>query len=189
LHQKGLLLNREVEDRFGTGWALHLLSLTLLSLAERGDVDAAVAVPVIQEGLTIWRELGERRHFAFALCDLATAAILEHDLARAHALLMQSQSIFGQLGGWHGVRWALGAQMFLLAAAGDLESTLCLHGAVFPSAHHIPVPYRQRMEKKQQLAEEMLDADTIARALTDGREMSPTQAVAYAERACAAVSG
>jgi hypothetical protein len=187
-HRNGLALNREVHDRFGIAWGLHLLSLTLLCLAERGEADLPDVVPVIEEGLTIWRELGERRHFAFALCDLATVAILDRDFARAHQLLMQSQRIFGQLGGWHGVRWTLGAQIFLLTSAGDLESALRVFGAVVVGVKHVPVPYRHRIEAQNRLAEELLSADAIARALAEGRAMSPTEAVAFAEQACAAVS-
>jgi non-specific serine/threonine protein kinase len=186
-HQRSLALSREIYDRWGMALSLHRLSVTLLSLAELGEADASAAVPLIEEGLTIWRELGERRHFAFALCDLATVAILKRDFAQAHRLLMESQSMFGQLGGVHGVRWAMAAQEFLLASAGDLESALRVLGAdLILTSNRIPVPYRQRIDNQRRVAEELLDADVITTALTEGRAMSLPQALAYAERACAA---
>jgi hypothetical protein len=76
---------------------------------------------LIEEGLTIWRDLGERRHFAFALSDLGTVAILERDFEHAHGWLAESQSILAELGGPHGLLWVLALQQFLLATAGHLE--------------------------------------------------------------------
>src|SRR5207244_5662631 len=83
LHLRSLALSRELGDRWGTGWALHRLCVTLWTLAERGEGDAAAIRSFVDEALTVWHELGERRHFAFSLCDLGIVASMQGQFEEA----------------------------------------------------------------------------------------------------------
>src|SRR5439155_8779769 len=48
-----------------------------------GQVDAALAQPVLMDSFATWSELGERRHLAFANGDLGAAAVWQKDFALA----------------------------------------------------------------------------------------------------------
>jgi hypothetical protein len=195
-HWRSLALNRELSDRCGTAWALHRLSVTLVCLAERGVGEAADVRPLAEEGLTIGRELGERRHFAYALCDLATVAILERDFELAHRRATESQRIFSELGGGpHWLVWILVVEEFLLATAGDLGSAVRVFGGLLGAlreanfkVERFPEVHRQLFERHQLLAEAPLGSDVIAKNIAQGEATSPSEALAYAESACAAVA-
>ncbi len=178
LHRRSLALNRELGDRWGTGWAIQRLCVTLCCMAEIGQGEVSAVRPLIEEGLTIWRELGERRHFAFALSDLGTVAILERDFEHAHRWLAESQSIFAELGGPHGLLWGLQLHQFLLATAGHLEPALRVL-----AAFHAPAPWKERWKRQLLLAQEGLGAEVIAKASLEGRAMTLPEAIAYAQRA------
>jgi hypothetical protein len=193
LHQQSLALNRRLGDRWGTAWALHRLSVTLLHLAEQGQVEASSVRPLIEEGLAIWQELGERRHFAFALSDLGVVAILERDFELACRHLAESYAIFAQLEDWHGVRWVLMAHQFLLTNRGHLESAVCVCGAAAAlaliRADRRASPLRQRDEHLLRLAREMLGTEVVETLWAEGEAMSLPDAIAYAERASASATG
>ena len=148
LHQRSLALSRELHDRWGTAFALHRLSVALQSLAEFDDqVDLSSFRPLIEEELALWQELGERRHFGFGLCDLATAITLEGNFEQARQLLAESLAIFAELDDPHGTRWVLAAYGFLLAAEGLPDAALRAVAAVFASAG---VAFQQRFERQHQ---------------------------------------
>jgi len=190
LHRRSLTLNRELDDRWGTAWALHRLSMTLLHLAEQGQVEASSVRPLIEEGLAIWQELGERRHFAFALSDLAHAATLEGDFERARRCFAESHAIFAELADQSGVCWVLAGYGFLLATQGHQEAALCAYAAAItafaPDGRGL-VPFQQlRFERQQQLGRDVLGADAAARAWADGQRMSLPEAIARVQLASAA---
>jgi tetratricopeptide (TPR) repeat protein len=194
-HLRALSLNRELDYGWGSAWSLERLSTTLLNLAERGEGRTSDVRPLIDEALIIWRELGERRLFAFALCGLGTVAILEQDFDQGHRWLMQGLSIFLELADPHGAGWVLVAQELLLATAGDFESALRVRGALVSvlrpfeghsrSPDRLPVPILERFERHKAQAEERHGAEVIAKALTEGEAMSLSEAIAYAQSACA----
>jgi non-specific serine/threonine protein kinase len=196
LHQRSLALSRELNDRWGTAWALHRLSVALQSLAECVDqVDLSSFRPLIEEELALWQELGERRHFGFGLCDLATAIILEGNFEQARQFLAESLAIFTELDDPHGTRWALAAYGFLLAAEGLPDAALRAAAAVFASAgvafqrrferlhQH---PFLLRIERQRQQVRDVLGADAAVRAWAEGQKMSLAEAIAYVQRVSAA---
>jgi non-specific serine/threonine protein kinase len=197
-HERSLALNRELGERWGTAWALDRLSLTLQYLAEQGEAEPTAARPLIEEALTIWRELGERRHFAFAMCDLAAAAVLEHDFRQAERWLMESESIFAEVGEPLGQVWVVGVYELLLATAGDLESALRVFaataGALRPfegatrPVNGWPVPYMERIKRHQQEAERLIGVEATANVLTDVQAMSLSEVIAYAKHASGAIA-
>lgn len=63
---------REVGDRWGAAWALDNLGRALLAEAELGRADARAAEELLEDAVATWRELGERRHLAYSMSDLAT---------------------------------------------------------------------------------------------------------------------
>ncbi|MDQ6669690.1 MAG: tetratricopeptide repeat protein [Chloroflexota bacterium] len=193
LHQQSLALHRELGDRWGTAWALHRLSVTLLHLAEHGQVEASSVRPLIEEGLAIWQELGERRHFAFALSDRGAVATLERDLELAGRWLTESYAIFAELEDLNGMVWVLLAKQLLLATAGHLESALRVCGAVYALRggrdDRIPVPFQLRVERQLLLARKVLGTEVVATAWAEGQAMSLPEAIAYAQRAGAFVDG
>ena len=94
--------------------------MTLWTLAERGEGDAAAIHSFIDEALTVWRELGERRHFAFSLCDLGIVASMQGQFEEALRSVDESFSIFTALDDDLGVNWAFVAYSKLLARHGQL---------------------------------------------------------------------
>jgi len=193
LHQRSLALSRELNDRWGTAWALHRLSVALQSLAEFDDMSSFR--PLIEEELALWQELGERRHFGFGLCDLATAITLEGNFEHALQLLAESLAIFAELDDPHGTRWVLAAYGFLLAAEGLPDAALRAAAAVFASAgvafqrrferlhQH---PFQLRIERQRKQVRDVLGADAAVRAWADGQKMSLAEAIAYVQRVSAA---
>jgi predicted ATPase/DNA-binding XRE family transcriptional regulator len=195
LHLQSLALNRKLGDRWGTAWALHRLSVTLLHLAEQGAVEASSVRPLIEEELAIWQELGERRHLGFALCDLGTVATLERSFELACRWLAESHAIFAELNDRHGGIWVLGAYQLLLATAGDLESALCIRSSMYALVdarpNRAPVPFlqrQQRFERHLLLARNVLGTDVVAMAWAEGQSMSLPEAIAYAQRASASAA-
>ena len=81
---------REVGDRWGMGWVLHALGVGLLAHPEVSQADAQSADAVLQESIATWRELGERRHLAFANVDLSGSAIWQGNLGFARAGLTRA---------------------------------------------------------------------------------------------------
>jgi len=157
--------------------------VTLLHLAERGEVEAPSVRPLIEEGLAIWQELGERRHFAFAFCDLGAVATLERDFELACRWLAESHAIFAELNDRLGAIWVLGAYQLLLATAGHLESALRIRGSIYALVNNNrpdrgPVPFLQRFERHLLLARSVLGAEVVATAWAEGQAMALPEAIA-----------
>ncbi len=123
----------------------------------------------------------------FALSDLRTVAILERDFEHAHRWLAESQSIFAELGGPHGLLWGLQLHQFLLATAGHLEPALrvlaAFHALIGERRVRFPAPWKERWKRQLLLAQEGLGAEVIAKASLEGRAMTLPEAIAYAQRA------
>jgi hypothetical protein len=189
-------LNRELNDSWGAAWALHRLSVALVSVAEFDQGDVSPLRPLIDEELAIWQALGERRHYAFGLCDLANEATLERDFERAQRHLVESLAIFTELDDSHGLAWVLFAYGFLLGSEDRLAAAVRVEAAVFLSRgkpffqrleREAPLfPHRARLERHRQQICDTLGADAAARAWADGQTMSLSEAIVYAQRASAA---
>jgi predicted ATPase/transcriptional regulator with XRE-family HTH domain len=188
LHTESLSIAREIDDRWGTAWALHRLSVTLLVQVEAGQVNARSIQPGIHEALAIWHELGERRHFAYSMSDLGSAAALVGDFDNARVHLRESLLIFAELDERLGVVWALAAYAMLFDAEGNPARAVKICGAIMARVGAIgvahggtPVPFRDRIEHYHVRARATLGADPVAIAWTEGQAMSLEEAAAYAQ--------
>jgi predicted ATPase/DNA-binding XRE family transcriptional regulator len=195
LHRRSLSLSRELSDRWGAAWALHRLSVALLSMAELDQFEVSSVHPLIEEELAIWQALGERRHFAFGLCDLANEATLQRDFDRARRHLAEGFAIFTEVDDPHGVAWVLHGYGLLLAATGRPDAALRVEAAGraaggdlfqlrFERQRQHPFQLRYARQRKQIC--DTLGADAAARAWADGQTMSLPEAIVYAQRASAA---
>lgn len=94
--EASLAIARHEEDEWGIAYALIGIGL---AEAYRGDPKAAQAVcPIIEEGLALFRELGDRWHTTFALHILGTVSFQQGDWARARALDEESLAQSRELG-------------------------------------------------------------------------------------------
>jgi predicted ATPase/transcriptional regulator with XRE-family HTH domain len=193
--RRSLALNRDIDDRWGIAWALHRLSISLMHLAEFDHVqlDISAVQRLIHEEVEIWREIGDRRHFAFGVCDVAGLATLEHDFERAQFHLAEGLGIFAELEDGVGVAWVLTAYGFLLTTQGRHEAALGAYAAVFGYFAQgnsrlvgAPAPFEWRFELERQRARDVLGAHAAARAWADGQKISLPDAIAHAQRASAA---
>jgi len=79
----------------------------------------------LEEGLALWRELGDRQGYAYTLARLGTVLKLQGNLAIAHGLLEEGVALFQEVGDTWGRALALVGLGDVIISEGDL-----------PSAHH-----------------------------------------------------
>jgi len=79
----------------------------------------------LEEGLALWRELGDRQGYAYTLARLGTVLKLQGNLAIAHGLLEEGVALFREVGDTWGLALALVGLGDVIISEGDL-----------PSAHH-----------------------------------------------------
>jgi predicted ATPase len=85
----------------------------------------------VEEGLALWRQVGDERGEARALANLATFAKITGDTIRARQLCQRSRELFEQNGDREGVAWSLNHEADAARWAGDLESSRALlHSAL-----------------------------------------------------------
>jgi predicted ATPase/DNA-binding XRE family transcriptional regulator len=181
LHEKAVALNREVGDTWGTAWALNLLGIDLLELLEIGQADAQSAHAVLQESLTMWQELGELRHQAYANAHLGVVAIWQGDLLSGRARLDQSLSTFAELGDLVGIVQTFPMYAKLFAAQGHYERVVRVLGAMSaPFRPMVGIPLRSSVERHLVSARAALGPEVVSVAWSEGQAMSLDQAVAYA---------
>ena len=80
----------------------------------------------VEEGLALWREIGDVTGEAGALANLATLAKITGDTIRARELCRRSRELFDQSGNKEGVAWSLNHEADAARWAGDLESARAL---------------------------------------------------------------
>jgi len=85
----------------------------------------------VEEGLALWRELGDVRGEAWAVSNLATLAKVTGDTIRARQLCQHSRELFDHIGDKEGVAWSLNHEADAARWAGDLDSARALlHSAL-----------------------------------------------------------
>jgi DNA-binding NarL/FixJ family response regulator len=178
LAEESVELFREGEDRFGLGIRLSRLGITALA---QGDNAAARAA--LEEGVAICREIDDDWALALALRNLGIGAIREGDHEEAVARLAESLAVLQETGNplyMHNLE--------LLAAAvsmqGDYRRAALLFGAAEAlreavSAFVLPL-YRAEYDRGVAVASAGLDESTFAAAWSEGRAMTPAEAVEYA---------
>jgi DNA-binding SARP family transcriptional activator/predicted ATPase len=114
--QMGLAQNREMDDRWGIGYAL--LSLGELALAERKEVEA---LQRLQESVDVFREGQHRGAMASALAVLGSAAQLQGDPCRAQRCLCEALRTLAEIRSFAWLLPALPAAALVLAGQGEAE--------------------------------------------------------------------
>jgi hypothetical protein len=160
------------------------LSLTNLGLAAYGQGEYLVAVARHAESLELMRELKNDYGIALALLNLGDARCALGDAAAAKPLLGESAARFVRLGNQRGVAFALESLAGVAVAQREAERAARLWGAAeaVRDAFGMPLPPSQRAAYERDLARarSQLDEAVFAAAWSEGRELEPKQAVAYA---------
>src|SRR5205085_1137499 len=81
--------------------------------------DYGAAWPLHEEGLAIFRELGDRRGIAVSLLRLSNVTSLQGEYGAGRALLGESLAIFRELGNKRGISWSLNNQGITAQRQGD----------------------------------------------------------------------
>jgi predicted ATPase/transcriptional regulator with XRE-family HTH domain len=184
LHEESVRLNREVGNRWGTAWALHVLGRDLLEQLDTGTGDAQHVQAVLEESIAIWKELGERRHQAYANADLGLLAIRRGETTLGRGLLDDSLSTFVELDD-------VGDSAFNLLDYADLFSALrepgrvlrvCGAMSVFAKQlrHRLAPLHRAWMERLLEPARSAMPAELALAEWKAGESMSLNEAIAYA---------
>jgi hypothetical protein len=191
MHEEALALSREVGDRWATAWALTNLGAALVAEIGLGPADTDSADPVIEEGLTIWEELGERRHLAFCQMTLAMSAVQQGRVAVARELLERSLSTFTELEDVGGTATCLANWADLFRVENQYEHCVQLLAATFgqvnPSGRFPPF-WTSIVEQRLDSARCALGPERFDAAWTAGYAMSLDEAVAYAWRSATSIT-
>jgi DNA-binding CsgD family transcriptional regulator/tetratricopeptide (TPR) repeat protein len=178
LAEESVELFREGEDRFGLGITLSRLGITALA---QGDHAAARAA--LEEGVAICREIEDDWALALALRNLGIGALREDDHEEAVARLAESLTVLQETGNPLYMQ-----NLELLAAAvsmqGDHKRAALLFGAAEAlrqavGAFVLPL-YRAEYDRGVAAARTGLTEATFDTAWSEGRAMTPDEAIEYA---------
>jgi non-specific serine/threonine protein kinase len=178
LAEESVELFREGEDTFGLGITLSRLGITALA---QGDHAAARAA--LEEGVAICREIGDDWALALALRNLGIGALREGDLEEAVARLAESLKVLRETGNPLYMQ-----NLELLAAAvsmrGDHRRAAILFGAAEALREGVgtfvlPL-YRAEYDRGVAATRDGLDEATLSAAWSEGRAMTPDEAIEYA---------
>ncbi|MGH2402899.1 MAG: AAA family ATPase [bacterium] len=103
------------------------MALFWVANTARFQLDSRRLARRAEEYRALARELGDRRHEAYALCFLGIVAAAEGSLDAAEALCEEGHSVLRELNDTWGVAWTLQALAFLAAQGGDLARARALH--------------------------------------------------------------
>ena len=178
LAEESVELFRQGDDTFGLGITLSRLGITALA---QGDHAAARAA--LEEGVAICREIDDDWALALALRNLGIGALREGDHEEAVARLAESLTVLQETGNPLYMQ-----NLELLAAAvsmqGDHRRAALLFGAAEAlrqavGAFVLPL-YRAEYERGVAGTRAGLTEATFNAAWSEGRAMTPEQAVEYA---------
>lgn len=99
--------------------------------------DEAVARPFLTEGVTLWRELGDRGKLAYALTSLGQVAWHQGDAATTRVLGEESVALFRTTGDRWGPALALQDLGQTVLAAGDLTAAQVLYEEILAIYHEL----------------------------------------------------
>jgi predicted ATPase/DNA-binding CsgD family transcriptional regulator len=180
LAEESVRLFREGEDAFGLGITLSRLGITALA---QGDHEAARAA--LEEGVEICREIEDDWALALALRNLGIGALREGEYEEAVARLAESLGVLQETGNPLYMQ-----NLELLAAAvsmqGDHGRAALLFGAAEAlrqavGAFVLPL-YRAEYDRGVAAARTGLTEATFDTAWSEGRAMTPGEAIEYALR-------
>ncbi len=182
LLEEGIALRRELGDKESIADSFILSGELAISQG-----DAITARSLAEEGVVITKEIGDRLPTARLLAFLAKAIALQGDQAAARAMYEESLAL-AKAGNskWH-IMLGLEGLAGVLASQGDLVWAARLWGAAeaLRNAIGTPIPpvYRADYERSVTDARVQLGEETFAAAWTQGRGMTPEQALAAPEQA------
>jgi predicted ATPase/DNA-binding CsgD family transcriptional regulator len=178
LAEESVELFREGEDAFGLGITLSRLGITALAQG-----DHTVARAALEEGVEICRELEDDWALALALRNLGIGALREGKHEEAVARLAESLGVLQETGNPLYMQ-----NLELLAAAvsmrGDHRRAALVFGAAEAlreavGAFVLPL-YRAEYDRGVAAARATLDEAHFSSAWSEGRSMTPDEAVEYA---------
>ena len=187
-HRRAITLTEEAVDLFleeGEKWGA-AIELGFLAVAWRNQGDHGRAKSLAERGLELSREVGERQAISTALYTLATLAQAECDHERARELFEEGLPVSAELGNETDVARFLEGLAAVAAAGGSIVRAARLWGAEeallekIEVGVHTYVPDRSLHQSQIVAARARLGEAPFAAAWTEGRAMSPEQAVEFA---------
>lgn len=124
------------------------------------------ATEFLAQGLTVWRELGDKRGIAEALNNLAVGATQSGDRVRARMLVAESLALFRELSDKRGTAHALNNLAEILRGDGDLPGAR----ALFEES----VPLFEAIEDRRGLSHAL---DNLGGILAEQGDYSPAEAL------------
>jgi predicted ATPase/DNA-binding SARP family transcriptional activator len=179
LCEETLVRFRRLGDNEGIAWALISLGSSALYAGDRRRAQA-----LLEESLALSREVGYKEGVAWSLNQLGVLAHREGDHGQATDLLRESLEIHQNLGDRWRTASVLEAMAEALCARGRPEPAARLFGAAeaVREAISVPVPLCERADREESIsaARDELGEAAFEEASSEGRVMSPEQAVEYA---------
>jgi predicted ATPase/DNA-binding CsgD family transcriptional regulator len=187
-HQQAISLIEESVDLFlevGEKWGASI-QFCFLAVAWRDRGDNGRAKPLAERGLALSREVGERQGISSVLYTLATLAQAERDHERAKDLFEEGLKLSAELGNEADVAHCLEGLASTAGAEGNLARAARLWGAEeallgkIEAAVYTYVPDRSLHQLRVDAARTRLGEEAFEAAWSEGRAMSPEEAVGYA---------
>jgi ATP/maltotriose-dependent transcriptional regulator MalT len=180
LLEESVDLFREVGERQSLADAIGVLGMAALS---RGD--HAVARSLAEESLGIMQSLGYRQGGARALNVLGDVTLEEGDHAAARALYERSFVILGDLNDKWWIAWCLEGLAGVAAAQGQPARSARIFGTAEALREAVngprPLAHQADLQRRVAAARTGMDEAAFAAAWSEGRAMTPEQAVAVEE--------
>jgi non-specific serine/threonine protein kinase len=187
-HQQSLAISRELDDGWGTAWALHRLCVAHLTEVIHGRARVQPVLSMIEEEVTLWLRLGERRHYAFSLCNRGLAAAFDGRPEDARAALAQALTIFDELNDQHGTMYAFAeySQVCVAEERPDLALQVFAALVAFNSKRSSlrkvrPAVWRDFQQLVEAKVRSALGESAVAECWEEGRALSLEEAVARVE--------
>ena len=177
--EQSLALSREIGDKW-------LSAITLINLGElarvRGDYQQTTRF--FDESLALLREVGDKLFIAIVFHNLGQVAQDRGQYDRAKVIHKESLTLCRELGSQRGVAMCQEKLAGVAAAQGELERAARLLGAAEALRQAITAPIgaldRLDYDHVVAVAHVGLDEKSLAAAWSEGRAMTPEQAIAYA---------
>ena len=186
--QQAISLIEESVDLFldvGEKWGASI-QFCFLAVAWRDRGDHGRAKPLAERGLALSREVGERQGISSVLYTLATLAQAERDHERAKDLFEEGLKLSAELGNEADIAHCLEGLASTAGAEGRIERAARLWGAEeallgnIEAAVYTYVPERSLHRLRVDAARTRLGEEAFEAAWSEGRAMSPEEAVGYA---------
>jgi len=177
--EESLRLLRATGERWEIAYALVWLGDAWFRM---GDIERAATN--WEESLRLTQELGDHFVMAWSLGGLADVTRVRGDYKRATGMFKESLSLYQSSGDKHGPPYSLEALGLVAAAQGNAKRAARLWGAASAWREAIneplPPPYQRDYAASVTQARTQLGEEVYASAWSEGRAMSPEQAIALA---------